>query len=218
MPRRPSSSAVREPLAHALGSVARVAALRVLVGAGEQLTQREVARRAGLQHRSIQLALHDLVALGLISRWEGGRDHVVRLQEEHRLVPAIRELFRREADHFLELRQELTTAAARLTRRSGLAGLALFGSVARGTDRPDSDLDLLVLVRHARDLEPALAAVGALAPRLQEKYGARLRPIGYVVRDAARLWRRKKAPFADMRQDAMVLAGPPLPELLHGTA
>jgi len=35
-------------------------------------------------------------------------------------------------------------ALAQLCRRHGIRRLSLFGSVLRGTDRPDSDLDLLV--------------------------------------------------------------------------
>ena len=35
-------------------------------------------------------------------------------------------------------------ALARLCRRHGIRRLSLFGSVLKGTDRPDSDIDLLV--------------------------------------------------------------------------
>ncbi|HEY3912190.1 MAG TPA: nucleotidyltransferase family protein [Stellaceae bacterium] len=38
---------------------------------------------------------------------------------------------------------------AELCRRSGIRRLSLFGSVLKGTDRPDSDIDLLV------EFEPA---------------------------------------------------------------
>jgi len=36
------------------------------------------------------------------------------------------------------------TALAELCRRRGIRKLSLFGSVLRGTERPDSDIDLLV--------------------------------------------------------------------------
>lgn len=42
-----------------------------------------------------------------------------------------------------------------LCRRYGVAGLFLFGSVARSDDRPGSDLDLLY------DTAPALASAGS---------------------------------------------------------
>jgi uncharacterized protein len=40
--------------------------------------------------------------------------------------------------------QHLASSKAELARRYGVIGLALFGSVARGTARPDSDVDVLV--------------------------------------------------------------------------
>src|SRR3990172_2055699 len=73
MPRKhPSGSATREPLAFALGTPAKVSALRALAGAGEPLSQRDVARRAGVQHRSARLALDELVLLGIVFRPGGG--------------------------------------------------------------------------------------------------------------------------------------------------
>src|SRR3990172_3371598 len=104
MPRKhPSGSATREPLAFALGTPAKVSALRALAGAGEPLSQRDIARRAGVQHRSARLALDELVLLGIVSRHAGGRDYLVRLNHAHRLAPALRELFSAEAGHFLDL-------------------------------------------------------------------------------------------------------------------
>ena len=40
--------------------------------------------------------------------------------------------------------QQLASSKAELARRYGVIGLALFGSVARGSARPDSDVDVLV--------------------------------------------------------------------------
>ena len=40
--------------------------------------------------------------------------------------------------------QQLTSSKAELARRYGVIRLALFGSVARGSARPDSDVDILV--------------------------------------------------------------------------
>src|SRR3989304_2329780 len=88
MPRKhPSGSATREPLAFALGTPAKVSALRALAGAGEPPPRRAPARRAGVQHRSARLALDELVLLGIVSRQVGGRDYLVRLNNAHPLPP-----------------------------------------------------------------------------------------------------------------------------------
>lgn len=217
MPRkRPRASVLREPLAYALGTPAKVAALRALAGAGEPLTQRDVARRAGVQHRSIQLALDDLVALGVVARTKGGRDYLVQLGDGHRLVPALRTLLAAEALHFLELRTQLAEAARSVARSAGLVSLVLFGSVARGEDHLESDCDVFLVTREAAGIGPALAALGAVAERLERSHGCRVRPVAYSLRDAARRWRSREAPFAAIARDAVVVFGPTLTEALNG--
>ncbi len=66
-----------------------------------------------------------------------------------------------------------------LARRFGVSGLALFGSVARGTAGPDSDVDLLV------DFEPAADAARyfGLQFYLEDLLG---RPVDLVTRKALR--------------------------------
>lgn len=215
MPRkRPVASALREPLAWVLGTPAKVAALRAICGAGEPLSQRDVARRAGIQHRSAQLALDELVLLGLVLRQIGGRDYLVSLNPAHRLTAPLRALFSAEAGQFLELRQRLAAVAAAVPRRTGLVSVALFGSVARATDDPASDVDLLVVALTEPGLGVGLDAIRAAARDVQARFGCRLSPVGYTRSDAARAWRRRAPPFDQIRRDALVIFGSALDEAL----
>ena len=217
MPRTsPSASALREPLAYALATPAKVATLRVLAGAGEPLTQREVARRAGVQHRAVRRALDELVPLGIVARQQGGRDYLVRLSDDHRLSAPFRSLFASEAEHFLDLRRALAEAARGIARRSGLVSLVLFGSVARARDGVESDCDLLVVARDQHGLDAALGGLASVASRLEASHGCHLRPIGYTLEDAAAGWRSGQAPFPAIRRDGLTLFGRPLEDSLGG--
>ncbi len=53
-----------------------------------------------------------------------------------------------------------------VAQRHGFTDLALFGSAARGNDRPDSDIDLLVQPTRGTDLFDMLR--DKVAPRLAE--------------------------------------------------
>ncbi|BBK29545.1 hypothetical protein EDC65_2411 [Stella humosa] len=55
-------------------------------------------------------------------------------------------------------------ALAALCRRRHIRRLSLFGSTAKGTQRPDSDVDLLVEFESGR--EPGLLALAAIAEEL----------------------------------------------------
>ncbi|MGQ0815370.1 MAG: nucleotidyltransferase domain-containing protein [Gemmatimonadota bacterium] len=212
----PGASPVREPLSYLLGTRAKVACLRVLAASTELLTQREVARRAGVQHRSAQLALEDLTALGVARRIEGGRDFLVGFNNAYELGASLRAIFNAEAGFFLALRQRLARIATDAPRGARITSLVLFGSVARGDDQPGSDLDLLVITRNADATEIALARINAAAEEIRTALGYMVRPIAYTVTDARSRWRRREPPFPEILSDHIVLAGPTLRELLDG--
>lgn len=62
-------------------------------------------------------------------------------------------------------------ALAALCRRRGLRRLSLFGSVLKGTARPDSDVDLLV--EFAPDAVPGLLGLAAIERELSQLLGGR---------------------------------------------
>ena len=214
--KRPQGGPAREPLSYLFGTRAKVCCVRVLCAAGDPITQREVARRAGVQHRSAQLALDELVAVGLVSRMEGGRDLLVRLNDEHNLASAVRGLFNAEAGQFLELRQRLVEIATGGGRLRGIRSVVLFGSVARGDDTPDSDIDLLLIVADAGARERILERFDDAAPHLRAAFGCRVRPLAYTLAESRRQWRAHDPPLPDVARDGLVLFGPPLTDLLSG--
>jgi uncharacterized protein len=119
--------------------------------AGAGLSQAELAARAGVTRSVIsayesghrQPALLTLAALIEAAGYElaiGVRRQPRRLS---RLSGPVGRRVRRR-------RRDLTAAAA----AHGVRNLRVFGSVARGTDRPDSDLDLLA------DLPPGMGLLG----------------------------------------------------------
>jgi uncharacterized protein len=59
-----------------------------------------------------------------------------------------------------------------LCRRHGVRRLAVFGSVARGDDRPDSDLD--ILVEFLPEVRYSLFDLGGLWVELCELFGRRV--------------------------------------------
>lgn len=62
-------------------------------------------------------------------------------------------------------------ALAALCRRHGIRRLSLFGSVLKGTARPDSDIDLLV--EFEPEATPGLMGMAAIEIELSELLGGR---------------------------------------------
>lgn len=129
----------------AAGSLLR----RARAGAG--LSQAELAARAGVTQSVIsayetgqrQPALPTLAALTEAAGYELAIDIQPQPGGLSSLSGPVGQRVRRR-------RKDLITAAA----AHGVTNLRVFGSVARGTDRPDSDLDLLA------DLPPGMGLLG----------------------------------------------------------
>jgi predicted nucleotidyltransferase len=63
------------------------------------------------------------------------------------------------------------TTLAAFCDRNGINRLSLFGSVLKGTDRPDSDIDLLVEFRS--DAKPTLLTMAGMEEELSRLLGGR---------------------------------------------
>ena len=88
--------------------------------------------------------------------------------------------------------------------RYGATNLRLFGSVARGEDRPDSDVDLLA------DLPPgmSLLSLGRVQAELEDILGTRVDLVAGTLKPEVRARARARANH-DLH------AGPPRPPLLR---
>jgi predicted nucleotidyltransferase len=121
---------------------------------GQAFHLRELKRRTRLSSASLQRELHRLVGMGALER-EKGDDHRVRFSqdEDHDAWRAWIMLLRAIAAPADVIREALVDAR-------GLEGAFLFGSTARGDERPGSDVDVFLIVREE---EPSTARRRQLA-------------------------------------------------------
>lgn len=116
---------------------ARGAVLAVLLRTGAPLTGRRVHALIEDRHSlgAVQQALRDLDRLGLITTETIGRAGVHRINEGHAAIAPLRALASP-----IEMLTRVVREAA-----SGVDAVIVFGSVARGDARADSDIDLVVI-------------------------------------------------------------------------
>ena len=212
MPRSPLPPPLHEPLGVILGTRAKIDLLRVLTARGAPLSQRELARRAGVTLRSAQAALVDLYAVGIAEKHVGGRDHLTALSTQHVLAPTLMALFSAEA----ELARNVRSAIGRIAagEKDAPLGLYLFGSVARAEETTESDLDILIVARDASHRDVVLDRTLAGVRSIQTRYGVSVAPIAYTIREAKRGWGAGAAPWPELARDVVAILGPPLRELL----
>lgn len=119
-----------------LGSAARATLLAHFVMYPEShLHFRALERRTGLGKRSLQMELDRFVAMGLLRR-DDDQTHVFYSRTKDRRWRPIETLVSHYAPALM-LKQALTDIA-------GLDAAFVFGSIARGDAREDSDIDVLL--------------------------------------------------------------------------
>ena len=127
-----------DSLSRLLSSRVKAEVFRLLFapGAGE-LHVREIARRAGLSEATVRQELKVLKDLGLVVARPSGNRTYYRADPEHPLHPDIRGLVLKTSGLVEPLREALAGADVRVA--------FVFGSVAAGSEKARSDVDLMVI-------------------------------------------------------------------------
>ena len=136
-------------LEEVLGSKLRIRIIRTLHEANRPMTGMKLAQASGYSHTQTYKALDDLEMLGVITKDYAGASHIYSINPRsyivnEMLVPAL-----------IAEKKMLSELFTRFYDRMGedLVSITLYGSVARRQDKPGSDIDLILVVRDAADLE-----------------------------------------------------------------
>ena len=138
-------SHARFPLTSLLGSAGNVRVLRALAAAGSPSSVPRLAEAAGLTPQGTRLVLESLLRPRLAKVHGSGRTRGYELDRSHPLAAPLASLLLEEARRW----DGLLASIRKVLDRHGAAVEAawLYGSVARGEDSPESDLDIALVVR-----------------------------------------------------------------------
>lgn len=153
----------------------------------KEFTGRELARDAGVPPSNAIAELNRFQEQGMVQRRTVGRAQLWKLVATNVLAQEVRRMFEFERALGQDLRRDL---AKEIKRIPGVERAVLFGSTARGSSRPSSDIDVLVIVEDARSKQRVLAGVQDLRRQLGDRYGNRLQLVVYSRNE----WRDGKAP------------------------
>lgn len=148
------------------GKTRRALLARLFLEPQREYRLRELARLAGISAGSVQQELRQLVAADLVERRESGREVRYRANAASPVFGELRALVEKTSGIEELLRGALKPAA----RRIRLA--LIYGSIARGTNRARSDLDLLVV--GAIGFEELLRRLGPAERRIGREVSPRL--------------------------------------------
>ncbi len=150
----------------------------LLLNRDQGFYQREIAERSGLRLRAVQQVLARLVDGGLLLREKRGRQVYYRANPASPILPELTAIFVKTVG----LADILSEALEELTDQVEVA--FIYGSWARGENRPESDVDLFVIgsagprpvisalsgpmLELGRELNPVVMSPAELAQRISD--------------------------------------------------
>ena len=156
-----------DTLDEVLGNRVQLRLLRVLVRTKGSFTGRELARLIEHSQNQTRLALEELERNGLVVRQSAGRAYLYSADMENILVTDLLDAGFRLEDALLD------RLAAVYSDEIGrdLDSVILFGSVARGEEKPESDIDLVIVVKDKADLESTEDRVAEASAKVTRLFG-----------------------------------------------
>lgn len=211
MARSAAQSALRYPLTAALGTDANVRVLRELSRHGSELAAPDLVRRTGLAASSAHAALDALQRIGLVVGLGSNRSRLFRLRRDYVLGEAVRALFFEEESRFEAILGEVAQAAA--SGGTDVLAAWLYGSVARGEDRPGSDVDVVVVVEGDASTVAETMETRLRVPEDALRFHAS--PVVITLQDAVRLDAAGDQWWSNVLGQAKVLFGIDPDELMR---
>jgi|GEM_PF-708052 len=158
---------------------------------------REVARLCGLSSMAAWHAIKAFEAEGLVHRARVGSSDVLTLNPKHFLVKKSGFLANLDGLAFGELTKVLLDSLP--TDR--VVRMYLYGSVARKEERPTSDIDVLVIVRRAKDKELVVEWSGRAALKVVDLFGNALSVVAFTEDEFG----KDLNLFKEVRKDGVIL-------------
>ncbi len=131
-----------ETLEDILGSKIKIRILRLFYRTRGSYTGRETAKLVEFSQDATQRALNDLTRHGLLRRDYVGTSYNYYLNEDHMLVgKVVNKAFFAEQNSIREIAKIFKEQLGGVFQKA-----VIFGSVAKKKERPDSDIDILIVI------------------------------------------------------------------------
>lgn len=145
----------------------------------------------------------NLIDLGILSSKKVGNSKILQLEENSPYTQKLRELIKIDSE---PLRQEAKKYAQEVeVKISGVKTVVLFGSVAKGTPKLDSDIDILILVK--KEVEEKEQDANRIASKYEREKNVTIVPMVETVPEFEKDL-REETPFSqEIKKEGIMLTG-----------
>jgi predicted nucleotidyltransferase len=158
-----------------LNSPLKLKIISFLIKKDVLMSEREISRLLDVSHMSINRTMQELEGINFVHPGRVGRAHVWKVNRRSYAY----QIYSRVIESLKDINSPLDDLKATILANLPLPAiekLVLFGSVAKQDERPDSDIDIFILVKDESAMAETRTAVEALSLVCLERFGNTLSP------------------------------------------
>jgi len=173
-----------------LNSATKVKIVKFLLTHEASMSEREIASILKVSHMSINRTMRELSEANLVNFITVGKAHLWKVNRKSYAFKVLSE-FVKGVSRIKDPINDLKDLILKSTPKNLVKKVILFGSLARGEERADSDIDIFLLVKDKRDKERLSVVLDKLLNVCLEIYGNKLSPHILTEQEARKKSRQK---------------------------
>lgn len=164
-----------ESLSSLLKSEAKLKVIEFLLSHEASMSEREIASIVEVSHMSVNRTMQELAEMNFVHYKVVGKAHLWTVNRKSFAYKAL-ERFIASLKTIPEPLPELKRVIMRRLPKSLIKRAVLFGSIVKNREKPDSDIDLFILVKNAQDQKALEESIEKLSSECLDIFGNRLAP------------------------------------------
>lgn len=139
------------------------------------MSEREIASVLKISHMSVNRTLRELAEFNFVNFITVGKAHLWRVNKRSYAFRVLSK-FIKGVSEMQEPIEDLKNMLLRNLSKDLIKRMVLFGSIAKGSERANSDIDVFILVKNRQSKKKLEPQIDRLSNLCLEMYGNRLTP------------------------------------------
>ena len=205
---------VHNPLDKILNNAVKIRILRFLCKAEAEWSGRQIAQEVKASPAATHKVLHELSAEKVLLLRSVGRTHLYSLNDKNYTISELlKPLYKKEVQ-IPNIIAKLIYSSIPTSIINKIVSVLLFGSIKIKEERPASDIDILVLLKNAKDRVSVEKAFEKINEEIMDKFGNPVSPYLQTVTEFKSKHKKGLPITRNIVAESKLIYGQPLGELL----
>ena len=172
-----------------LGSKVKIKVLLQLL-AENMYSERDLAERIGVSHTAVNKVMKELMAANLVKPLKVGNVNIWTVNKDSYAFKTIADAKSIVGLEYLAKNpplEELKGEFSIFHTYPGVKNVVIFGSIAEGTEKPDSDIDIFILVEDRSVKKTVMEKISKLNEKFIRKYGNNLSVLAKTIKEYGKM-------------------------------